>query len=49
MAVSGSDLDNALKIWDTHSGEVIHHIPGIYLAKLSIFILQKVKVWTKYM
>lgn len=28
LIVSGSDLDNTVKIWDANTGELIHNIDG---------------------
>ncbi|XP_060599934.1 WD repeat-containing protein 88-like [Ruditapes philippinarum] len=35
MVASGSDLDNCLKIWDSHTGQVIHSITDLHKSTIT--------------
>ncbi|XP_052230861.1 WD repeat-containing protein 88-like isoform X2 [Dreissena polymorpha] len=35
LVASGSDLDNCLKVWDTHTGQVIHSIEDLHSSSIT--------------
>ncbi|KAJ8303369.1 hypothetical protein KUTeg_019765 [Tegillarca granosa] len=35
MMISGSDLDNTLKVWDTNTGELIHNVDNIHTSTIT--------------